>query len=161
MRITRYTDYSLRVLIYLGIKGEALATIQEIADRYGISKNHLMKVVHDLQLKGYVETLRGKHGGLRLRRAPAEISVGELVRSTEPDMTLVECFSEANDCVIAPDCRLKHVLGEALQGFLGVLDRYTLADLIPSAQRPGLSRALALGPAEVTIPADGLPARRR
>src|SRR5690606_41629884 len=91
--ITRYTDYSVRVLIYLGVKNDgALAPIQEIADSYGISKNHLMKVVHDLQQRGYIDTIRGKHGGLRLRLPPEQINIGRVIRETEEDKALVECF---------------------------------------------------------------------
>lgn len=142
MHITRYTDYALRVLIYLGLKGEELATIQEIADRYGISKNHLMKVVHDLQQRGYVATLRGKGGGLRLARPAEEIGIGALVRDTEQDLEIVECFGADNDCIITPACRLKHILGDALNAFLAVLDGYTLADLLQPKARAGLERLL-------------------
>src|SRR5690606_35769446 len=122
MRITRYTDYSLRVLIYLGAKGEGLATIQEIADRYRISRNHLMKVVHDLQLKGYIETHRRKNGRTRLRVPRERISLGRVVRDTEQDLALVECFGTDNHCIITPFCELKTVLNDALNAFLGVLD---------------------------------------
>jgi len=144
MRITRYTDYSLRVLIYLGAKGEGLATIQEIADRYRISRNHLMKVVHELQLKGYIDTLRGKNGGMRLRLPPERISLGRVVRDTEQDLALVECFGTDNHCIITPYCELKSILNEALGAFLGVLDRYTLADLLDPRVRSGLQRTLGL-----------------
>jgi len=150
MRLTRYTDYALRVLIYLGTKDGELSTIQEIADRYGISKNHLMKVVHDLQLKGYVETLRGKNGGLRLRRTPAEINIGAVVRDTEPDTALAECFSAENGCVITPSCELKHVLFKALQAFFAVLDSCTLADLL-QGREPELRRLLTLGRVPVSV----------
>ena len=142
MHITRYTDYALRVLMYLGLKGDKLATIQEVADQYGISKNHLMKVVYDLNLKGYVETLRGKHGGIRLRARPEEINIGRLVRETETDLKLVECFGGGDDCRINPACALKGVLGEALAAFFRVLDSYTLADLL--RPQPGLERLLGL-----------------
>lgn len=144
MHITRYTDYSLRVLIYLALKGEELSTIQEIAERYGISKNHLMKVVHELSLRGYIETLRGKNGGLRLRLAPRQINIGRLVRDTEQDLNLVECFGPDNRCIITSDCDLKHMLGEALEAFFAVLDRYTLADLIAPDRARGLCRSLGL-----------------
>lgn len=144
MHITRYTDYSLRVLIYLGLKGEALATIQEIADRYGISKNHLMKVVHELNRKGYVDTLRGKHGGIRLGRAPAEINLGTLVRETESDLALVECFGSDNECIIAPACSLKLVLRQALEAFFEVLDSRSLADLLPAPDQSRLAQLLRI-----------------
>ncbi len=145
MHITRYTDYSLRVLMYLAVKGDGLATIQEIADSYQISKNHLMKVVHQLNLKGYIETVRGKHGGMRLHLAPEAINIGILVRETEQDLNLVECFSEGNRCKITPVCGLKGVFAEALQAFLAVLDRYTLADILPENKQPQLLRLLQIG----------------
>jgi Rrf2 family nitric oxide-sensitive transcriptional repressor len=137
MRLTRYTDYALRVLIHLALEGDALATIQAIADRYQISKNHLTKVVHELQKSGYVDTVRGKHGGLRLRLAPHEVNIGKLVRETERELAIVECFGADNRCVITPHCALRSVLGEALDAFLHTLDRYTLADLL---RRPGALR---------------------
>ena len=142
MRITGYTDYSLRVLIYLSLQGDRLATIQEVADRYGISKNHLMKVVHQLTRKGYLDSVRGKKGGIRLRLSPSEINLGVLVREMEPDLNLVECFGPDNTCVISPVCSLKGVLGEALNAFLATLDRYTLADIVPGKDAPQLIRLL-------------------
>lgn len=144
MRVTRYTDYALRVLIFLGLKGEELSTIKEIADSYGISKNHLMKVVHHLQQTGYIDTIRGKHGGMRLRLSPEQINVGALVRQTEQDLNIVECFGPDNTCVITPSCELKFVLNDALKAFLSVLDGYTLADLLGSQHRQGLARTLNL-----------------
>lgn len=130
MRLTRFTDYSLRVLIFLGIKQDGLSTIKEIADHYDISKNHLMKVVYELNRLGYIETVRGKNGGMRLHQDPDTINLGALVRRTENDLDLVECFAEGNQCVITPACQLKSILGEALNAFIGVLDRYTLSDLL-------------------------------
>lgn len=132
MRLTNYTDYSLRMLIYLGsVKNDKLASIQEIANAYQISKNHLMKVAHELGKKGYIETIRGRNGGLRLAHLPEEINIGEVVRSTEEDFNLVECFDKKNNtCVISPACRLKHVLHNALSAYFEVLDGYQLADLI-------------------------------
>ncbi|KPP98775.1 MULTISPECIES: Rrf2 family transcriptional regulator [unclassified Marinobacter] len=144
MHITRYTDYSLRVLIYLAVQGDELATIQEIADSYDISKNHLMKVVHQLNKKGYIETVRGKKGGMRLHRAPADINIGILVRETEQDLNIVECFSSKNACRITPVCGLKSMLGEALTAFLETLDKYTLADVIQDQHRPQLLRLLQI-----------------
>lgn len=144
MHITRYTDYSLRVLIYLAVQGDELATIQEIADSYSISKNHLMKVVHQLNKKGYIETVRGKKGGMRLQMAPADINVGILVRETEQDLNIVECFSSKNACRITPVCGLKSMLGEALTAFLETLDKYTLADVIQDQHRPQLLRLLQI-----------------
>ncbi|MCG7198641.1 Rrf2 family transcriptional regulator [Marinobacter pelagius] len=144
MHITRYTDYSLRVLIYLSAQGDRLATIQEIADSYDISKNHLMKVVHQLNKKGYIETIRGKKGGMRLHMAPEEINIGILVRETEQDLSIVECFSSKNACKITPVCGLKSMFNEALKAFLEVLDKYTLADVIQDQHRPQLLRLLQI-----------------
>ncbi|AZR40624.1 MULTISPECIES: RrF2 family transcriptional regulator [Marinobacter] len=144
MHITRYTDYSLRVLIYLALQQERLVTIQQIADSYDISKNHLMKVVHQLTLKGYIESVRGKNGGLRLHRRPEDINIGVLVRETEQDMNLVECFSSDNQCCITPVCGLKNILAEALRAFLNTLDQYTLADILTERQKPQLLRLLQI-----------------
>ncbi|MEQ9546803.1 MAG: Rrf2 family transcriptional regulator [Marinobacter sp.] len=144
MHITRYTDYSMRVLIYLAVQSDRLATIQEIADSYDISKNHLMKVVHQLNKKGYIETIRGKKGGIRLHLAPEEINVGVLVRETEQDMNIVECFSSGNACRITPVCGLKSMFAEALKAFLETLDKYTLADVVQSQHRPQLLRLLQI-----------------
>ncbi len=130
MRLTRYTDYSLRVLIYLGLQQDRLSSIREIADAYGISESHLMKVVHALGQSGYVATLRGRGGGLRLAKPPSEINLGDVVRNTEDDVALVECFSKDSECRIAGPCRLEHVLRRALEAFFEVLDDYTLADLL-------------------------------
>lgn len=151
MHITRYTDYSLRVLMYLGLKNEKLSTIGEIAEHYGISKNHLMKVVQELSNKEYVVAIRGKNGGLRLNGEPRNVNIGALVRDIEQHFELVECFSENNSCVIAPVCQLKRLLSEALDGFLQVLDRYTLADLLPQADIPELTQLLQI----VDTPATG------
>ncbi len=130
MRLTRYTDYSLRVLIYLGLQPGRLSSIREIADAYGISESHLMKVIQALGQSGYVATLRGRGGGLKLAKSPHEINVGDVVRNTEDDVALVECFAEDGACRIAGPCRLRHLLKEALEAFFAVLDRYTLADLL-------------------------------
>lgn len=130
MRLTLYTDYSLRVLIYLAQNADKVVTISELADFYRISRNHLVKVVHELGLTGYVHTIRGKHGGIRLARAPSQIVIGEVVRRTEPDFDLLECLNpEADRCVITNVCKLKSVLADARDTFLGQLDKYTLADL--------------------------------
>ncbi len=134
VRLTVYTDYSLRTLMYLGVRGrEHLVTIQEIADAYQISKNHLMKVTYDLGQHGYIETIRGRGGGIRLALDPAQINIGEVVRKTEEDFHIVECFNpESNLCKISPECRLKFALAEALKAYLAVLDSYTLADVLVS-----------------------------
>mgnify|MGYP002623746796 CR=1 FL=1 len=131
MRLTNYSDYSLRVLLYLSLNSERLSTIKEIAESYRISKNHLMKVVHHLVLAGYVESVRGRSGGLRLAKDPSKINLGKVVRETEDDFKIVECFdSDTNTCRIADACKLKHILGEALFSFMKTLDKYTLQDLV-------------------------------
>lgn len=130
MRLTAYTDYGLRLLMYVALKDGELATIREVADAYGISKNHLMKLARDLGRLGYLETVRGRGGGLRLARPPERIRLGDAVRRMEDDFALVECFEPVvNGCPIARACRLKGVLSEALKAYLAVLDKYTLADL--------------------------------
>jgi Rrf2 family transcriptional regulator, nitric oxide-sensitive transcriptional repressor len=136
LKLTLYTDYSLRVLIYLASRNrDELANIKEIADSYQISKNHLMKVTHELGKMGVIETIRGRNGGIRLAKSPGEINIGTLVRKTEDDFHLVECFSsEHNTCIITPVCGLKHVLAKALDAYLDVLDQYTLQDLVQSPE---------------------------
>jgi len=131
MHITRYTDYSLRVLMYLAVKGDELSTIRDIADSYDISKNHLMKIVQALSSQGYIEAIRGKNGGIRLNADPATLNIGQLVRALENDQPAVECAGEGNQCVITPSCQLKRVFGQALENFFLSLDAYTLADLVP------------------------------
>ncbi len=148
MQLSKFTDYSLRVLIYLGCKGEARSTIEEIADRYAISKEHLRKIVHHLALSGVIESKRGRGGGLRLARPAAEISIGEVVRSCEENFALVECFAPDDEpCKIAGTCRFAWMLHEALTAFLEVLDRYSLADILsvgaPLMERLGLSEQTA------------------
>lgn len=129
MQLTRYTDYSLRVLIYLSLHQDKTVTIDEINEYYQISRNHLMKVVHDLSLKGFINTSRGKHGGMRLAREPDQIVIGDVVRQMEPHFNIVECFSEDHGpCRVVPVCSLKAVLDDALEQFLVHLDGFTLAD---------------------------------
>ncbi len=141
MRMTTFSDYSLRVLIYLGVHDDEIATVAQIAQAYGISSNHLMKVVHHLAQGGYIETARGKGGGMRLGLAPENINIGELVRGTEDNRKLVECFDrDRSDCRIEAACVLRGVLGKALDAFYCSLDAYTLADLI--APKPRLANML-------------------
>jgi Rrf2 family nitric oxide-sensitive transcriptional repressor len=145
MRLSSFSDYSLRVLMYLGVHAGRLATVAEIGSAYGISINHLTKVVHQLGRMGYLETVRGKGGGIRLGKPAAEIRLGEVIRQTETDWSLVECFSTGSHCQIQAACRLPPILDEALAAMFQVLDRYTLADLL---QSPGdLTRMLPLRPA--------------
>ncbi|HEY8254602.1 MAG TPA: Rrf2 family transcriptional regulator [Rhizomicrobium sp.] len=139
--LTFYSDYSLRLLMYVSVKRDGLVTIQEVADAYGISKNHLMKVAFELGRKGFLETVRGRGGGLRLARPPEKIGVGEVVRAMEEDFTMVECFEpKTNQCVITGPCRLRGALSRALKAYFAVLDEYTLADL--AGQNPVLARVL-------------------
>ena len=145
MQLTRYTDYSLRVLAYLSLKNDCAVTISEIANYYDISRNHLVKVVHHLASIGFIKTTRGKGGGIRLAHKPEAICIGDVVRQTEPNFDIVECFNHTNQpCVIEPLCTLKMSLHEASQSFLAVLDKYTLADAVrkdnPVAQTISFSK---------------------
>lgn len=138
MRLTLHTDYALRLLMFLAIEPDRLQTIEAIAERYRISRNHLMKVAQTLVQAGVVDSVRGRSGGLRLARPPEAINIGAVVRATEDGFTIVECFDpEGNTCVIAPACSLRGPLEQALAAFLAVLDRYTLADFVrnPSSLR--------------------------
>ncbi|MCZ4306709.1 Rrf2 family transcriptional regulator [Zoogloeaceae bacterium G21618-S1] len=135
MQITQYTDYALRVLIYLGACPERRVTIKEVAETFDISRSHVMKIVNQLVSLGFVEGTRGKGGGLRLNRAPAAIGVGEVVRLMEPGFDLVDCFRAESGCLLSSGCRLKGALHTALQAFLAALDEVTLADLIVNQPR--------------------------
>jgi Rrf2 family transcriptional regulator, nitric oxide-sensitive transcriptional repressor len=142
MRLTLWTDYALRTLVYVGAKGGRLATIAEIAESFDISKTHLMKVVNRLGQQGYIDTIRGKGGGIRLVRPPREIRVGAVVRETEEDLAVMGCLAETGFCRIEGCCVLRHALREAALAFLGTLDGYTLADLLAPGAR--LVRSLGL-----------------
>jgi Rrf2 family transcriptional regulator, nitric oxide-sensitive transcriptional repressor len=145
MQLTYFTDYSLRVLMYLAIQPDRRVSISEIAERYDISRNHLVKVVHNLARGGFIKSHRGKGGGIALARDPAKINLGEVVRYTEGPLQPVECFDvERNRCVITNVCALAQVIKEACGSFLSTLDRYTLAELVK--QRERLGRKLALHP---------------
>ena len=135
MRLTTYTDYALRTLMYLAIKPWGLATIADISTAYGISSNHLMKVVHQLGRAGVIETVRGRQGGLRLARSPEKISLADIVQRMEPDIDIAPCFSAKGTCTIQSCCVLQRALKEALDAFLSVLEGYTLADLIKPQRR--------------------------
>ncbi len=144
MHITRFTDYAIRVLIYLAVKKNELSTISEIAESYGISKNHLMKIVQELNLKGYLLATRGKNGGIRLITEAESINLGKLIRDLENETKLVECFGNNNQCVITPSCQLKMIFSEAMESFFATLDGYTLADLIGHTHRQELTKVLSI-----------------
>lgn len=138
MRLTAYTDYTLRTLMHLANNQDRLVTIQDIADLHSISKNHLMKVVHQLGLSGMVVTVRGRNGGLKLSKEPEQINVGEVVRNSETDFFMAECFDNADTCcAYASACALKGILGAATNAYLAVLDNVTLADLINKKSKHG------------------------
>jgi Rrf2 family nitric oxide-sensitive transcriptional repressor len=131
MRLTAYTDYSLRTLIYLAMNREQLVTVQQIADAHGIAKNHLTKVVHHLGLLGYIVTVRGRNGGLRLGREPSDIVIGDVVRNTETDFYMASCFDQAAaGCMYSAACALKGELSKATAAFLEVLDAVTLEQMV-------------------------------
>lgn len=142
MRLAEYTDYTLRVLMYCAQHPQQRVTIGELAEHHGLSKNHLMKIVNDLARQGLLETTRGRGGGLRLLKAPAEIRIGDVVRASETDFRLVECFDPStNLCALSPSCRLKQVFGSALQAYFKELDAVTLADISAAAPGPIHPRA--------------------
>jgi Rrf2 family nitric oxide-sensitive transcriptional repressor len=156
MRLTNYSDYALRTLMYLAVMPEDahLATIQDIADSYQISKSHLTKIIHQLAQLGYIESIRGKNGGIRLAKRAEAINLGEVLRHTEPDFAIVPCFVAARQsnnriepaiekdnkvgqvsCMIQPNCLLKKVFYEATQAFITVMDSYTLADITQNGNK--------------------------
>ncbi len=142
MQLSLFTDYSLRVLIFLGAHPDRLCTISETAAAYRISGNHLMKVVNRLAADGYIETVRGKGGGMRLSRAPKMINLGDVVRHMEERFDIVECFNEKyQDCPLFPACTLRSVLADAHRNFMATLDRHTLQDVLGT----WVSARLALG----------------
>lgn len=146
MKLNLQTDYALRVLIHVGTNAGGLSTIQEIADAFSISKAHLMKVVHRLGKAGYLDTIRGKNGGMRLKRPPETIRIGDVVRSIEEDLAVIGCLGEEAFCRIQGPCVLRGALRDATLAFLAVLDGYTLADLL--TPRTALARLL-----EISLPA--------
>ena len=142
MKLTRFTDYSLRVLIYLGLSDDGRVTIREISEAYGISRNHLMKVVSLLTRMGYLDARRGPGGGIALARPAEDIIIANVVRDMEDDLNLVECFCKGGTCIIKPVCELKSVLLQALSAYLDTLENYTLSDLLkPEAE---LSQVLGM-----------------
>jgi Rrf2 family nitric oxide-sensitive transcriptional repressor len=155
MRLTTFFDYALRVLMYAASAGDRLITVEETANTYGVSRAHLMKVVNTLTRTGYIKGVRGRSGGFTLAKRPEEINLGDVVRATEPDFALVECFATGNQCIITGCCRLPQVLNEALGSFVATFDRYTLADIAlakrdfaPPRRRPRGLRGPLLGQVE-------------
>lgn len=135
MKLTRFTDYSLRVLMYLGLQNEQRVTIKEISESYNISRNHLMKVVSMLTRMGYLDARRGPGGGIALARPPKDINLADVVVDMEDDLNLVECFCESGRCIITPVCDLRHAFDRALKAYLSTLRQYTLADLLAPANQ--------------------------
>ncbi len=132
MRLTNFTDYALRILLYTAAHNDKLTTISEIQKTFDVSKGHLMKIVHLLSTEGYLYAVRGRSGGLKLGREPEEINLGELVRLTEPDFKLVECFGQDNQCIISHFCKLPGPFNKALDAFMTTLDSHTLKDMMIS-----------------------------
>jgi Rrf2 family nitric oxide-sensitive transcriptional repressor len=131
MQLTVFTDYGLRSLMYLAANPDRLCSVKEIAEHYGISRNHLVKVVHRLAQLEYIASSKGKGGGIKLARDPAALKLGDLVRVLEPNMNVVECFDrETNTCRIVSACQLKHYLSDASQAFIDTLNRHSLADVV-------------------------------
>jgi len=157
MRLSDYTDYTLRVLMYCAAHRDRLVTIAEIAEVHAVSKNHLMKIVNDLAREGVLETTRGRGGGLRLLKSPQAIRVGDVVRNAETDFRIVECFDPSSDtCTLTPNCRLKGVLGRALKAYFAELDAVTLADItVPSSPGKARSGAGPTGTRSATSPLRG------
>lgn len=141
MRLTNFSDYALRLLMYAAARKDSLVTIEEVSEVYGISRAHLMKVANTLTRAGHLKAVRGRSGGLALAKQPHNIGLGEVIRATEPDFALVECFGAGNQCIITPACRLRGILHEGLDAFNAVLDRYTLADLMLRPKDFGLPPA--------------------
>jgi Rrf2 family nitric oxide-sensitive transcriptional repressor len=141
MQLTRFTDYSLRVLIYLGVRPDEWVTIRQISEAYGISRNHLMKVVSFLSRQDYLVSQRGPGGGVRLKVPPGEINLANVIMESEGDMHLVECMREKSNCALEASCRLSGMLAAALSAFLETLNRYSLADMI----EPGDELSVLLG----------------
>lgn len=165
MRLTDYSDYSLRVMLFLAVRPDGLTTIQEIANAYGISKNHLMKVVQRLGELGWVETVRGRNGGLRLNARSGALTVGEVVRRTENDFSIVGCFADETEphrhCVIQSHCRLKGVFAAARDAFLAELDRHTVAELAhPAGELAGLLGIVRVARLERAMPPTAIATNR-
>lgn len=153
MRLTAMTDYAIRLLMYVANHPDRLCTISEIAQAYGISEPHLMKITHLLSQRGWLETVRGRNGGMRLAREPGDIRLGAVMRDTETDFELVECFGTGNTCTLSGHCRLTSVIDGALRAFLGHMDGYTLADILPATPDTRIHSAPVIRPAIGAKPA--------
>ncbi|WP_246727908.1 Rrf2 family transcriptional regulator [Chelativorans sp. Marseille-P2723] len=136
--MTLHTDYAMRMLIMLGAHNREPVTVQQVADTYGLSRNHLLKVARKLRQMGIIDTTRGRAGGIQLAKEPADINIGTIVRATEDDLALVECMKTGGRCLLSPSCRLKGIVREALDAYLAVFDKYSLADLIQNKDMLGL-----------------------
>jgi Rrf2 family nitric oxide-sensitive transcriptional repressor len=142
--MTLHTDYALRMLIYLATRSDGVCTVNDVAEAYQLPRNHLLKVAQTLRDLGFVETTRGRAGGIRLAKPPGAIGLGTLIRATEEEFSLAECMqAQGRPCAISPACNLKGLLHEALAAFLAVLDKYTLADLVKN--RATLGAFLGIG----------------
>jgi len=144
VRLTTLTDYAMRLLMYVAQRPDRLCTIAEVAETYDVSEAHMMKVTHQLGLAGWIETVRGKGGGMRLAHAPQDIPLGAVVRSIEPDFFLVECLSTGNTCVLTGSCKLTGVVEGALRSFMAHLDASTLADILPAPAKPAAAQTIHL-----------------
>ena len=153
MRLAEYTDYTLRVLMYCAARPHQLVTISELAEHHGVSRNHLMKIVTELGRQGVLETIRGRGGGLRLQKDPSQLRIGDVVRASETDFRLVECFDPvSNQCTLSPTCRLKGLFNAALGSYFRELDGMTLADIVGPVLVPTTGRATSPGVSLVTAP---------
>ncbi len=152
MRLTTMTDYAMRLLMYVAQHPDRLCTISEVAGAYSISEAHLMKITHQLGLAGWLETVRGKGGGMRLAAPPADINLGAVVRSIEPDFFLVDCLATDTDCTLTGHCQLTGIVRGALQSFMQYLDRYSLADLLPPAGIAGGIQPVTFGKPRMLTP---------
>ena len=163
MRLAEYTDYTLRVLMYCAARPHQMVTISELAEPHGGSRNHLMKIVTDLGRQGVLETTRGRGGGLRLMKDPSHLRIGDVVRASETDFRLVECFDPVfNQCTLSPTCRLKGLFNAALAAYVKELDGMTLADIVEPAAAPAKGRVLApvVAPSSLRGPAKAKPSSR-
>ena len=145
MRLNQQTDLAFRVLIHVALCPDRRVTIDEVTESYRVSRNHLMKVVHQLARHRFLRTTRGAGGGMQLARSAESISLAAVTESMEPDLALVECFRSDNQCVITPACNLAGILDQARRAFVEVLAGHSLADLVAHGQAPALKKLLKLG----------------